>query len=64
MESSRKRKLAPEFNRSDLEREMRRQKLKILEDHADFGFLVGAEKGSAVVILIQNLNEQLIRYIL
>jgi len=54
MESSRKRKLAPEFSRSDLERDMRQRKLKFLEDYADFGFIVGTEKESAEVNLTHN----------
>jgi len=51
MESSRKRKSAPEMDRNDAENEMRRLKLLALEDHADFGFIVGTEKESAEVNL-------------
>jgi len=49
MESSRKRKTAPEMDKSEMESEMRRQKLEALNDHADFGFIVGTEKETAEV---------------
>jgi len=59
MESSRKRKSAPDFDRNDAESEMRRRKLKALEEHADFAgfsFIVGPEKESAEVNSTINLN--------
>jgi len=49
MESSRKQKSAQDFDKSKVEGEMRRRKLAALEKHADFSFLVGPEKQSAVV---------------
>jgi len=56
MESSEEQNSAPDFDRSDLEREMRRLKLKALEAHADFGFIVGEEKDIAEVNSALNLN--------
>jgi len=64
MESSRKRKSAPETDRNHAESEMRRRKMKALENHADYGFIVGPQKESAEVNLTQNLNKQMIDYIL
>jgi len=49
MESSRKRKSAPDFDRNDAESEMQRRKLKALDAHADFRFIIGPEKESAEV---------------
>jgi len=52
MESSDEKNSVLGFDKSDLEREMRRRKLKALEEHADlanFGFIVGPQKESAVV---------------
>jgi len=49
MESARKRKSAPEMGRSAMESGMRRRKLKALENHADFGFIVGRLKDEAEV---------------
>jgi len=56
MESSRKRKSAPEMDKSEVEREMRRKKLKALEDHSNFSFIVGPEKETAEVIQTVSLN--------
>jgi len=49
MESSRKRKSAPDFDKNEVEREMRLRKLNALEANADFSFLVGTEKEDAQV---------------
>jgi len=47
----------------EMESEMRRRKIKALEDHADFEFKIGPEKGSAEVNSTSNLNLHLIEYI-
>jgi len=49
METFRAQKSTPDFDRSDLEKEMRRRKLKALEEYANFSFLVGADKENAEV---------------
>jgi len=64
MESSRKRKSAPEMDKNEVEREMRQRKLKALEDHSNFSFIVGPEKETAEVNWASNLNLQLLKYIL
>jgi len=51
MESSRKRELATNSDKGEVEGEMWRRKLAALEKHADFSFLIGPEKHSAVVCL-------------
>jgi len=48
MDTSRKRKAAPELDRSEVERKMRLRKLKSMEEHADFSFIVGTEKETEV----------------
>jgi len=58
MEASMKRKFTPDFDKKELESGMRRQKLKALEQHADFVFLIGKEKESAEVNWTLVLNEQ------
>jgi len=49
MELSKGKKSARFLDKSDAEREMRRRKLKALEQHADFHFIIGPEKESAEV---------------
>jgi len=56
MESPKKRKSTSDLDKSDSAGEFRRRKLKVLEEYADFSFLIGEEKESAEVNSTCNLN--------
>jgi len=51
MASLGKRKSAADLVKSEVEAEMRRRKLAALKENADFSFLIGPVKESAVVCL-------------